>query len=145
MITFRTDVSKLTDESYSTGKYVNIKNEAQCVEFVRQTSGAPHTSLWRKGIQVKGNDHKIPFGTAIAIFNENGRYPQKDEKVPRHAAIYIGQNISNLVVLDQWVSQNKVLARPIWFADYKKPSKDQNNGDLYYVIITGDDKEIENV
>lgn len=43
----------------------------------------------------------IAPGTAIATFDENGRYPSGDVK---HAAIFIGfsEGGSGILVLDQW-------------------------------------------
>ena len=111
--------------------YVNDKGNHECVEFIRQTTGAPSTRCWRPGNKVRGQKD-IPKGTAIATFRD-GRYS-------KHAAIYLGQDDFAIWVLDQWNGKGKVTRRPIGFPTGKEklPVKEQNNGDLYFVIDTKD-------
>jgi len=65
----------------------------KCVPLVQQATGAPHSTQWRPGEQVQGSTN-IPRGTAIAIFDQNGRYIG-------HAAIYLGQDAQGIHVIDQ--------------------------------------------
>jgi hypothetical protein len=106
--------------------YVNAKKNHECVEFVRQVTGAPSTKAWRPGIRIKGS-LGIPEGVAIATF--------KGRDFSTHAAIYLSQDNSGIWVLDQWNSQGKVAKRCIYFPTAKrKITKEQNNGDLYFAI-----------
>lgn len=115
---------------YGKKKYTNAKGNTECVEFVRQTTSAPQTILWKRGASVKDVSlEEIPRGTAIATFDESGKYPA--DHAGRHAAIYLGKNAIGIQVLDQWNSQGEVLPRTIKF---NNPGKRSNNGDTYYVI-----------
>lgn len=111
-------------------KYVNDKGNTECAEFVRQVTGAPKTTGWKKGLQVKGaTPGKILRGTAIATFDASGKYPGDD--LGKHAAIYLGQTAVGIQVLDQWNGQGEVLPRTIRF---NNPGKRSNDGDAFYVI-----------
>jgi RHS repeat-associated protein len=58
---------------------------SECVSLTRYFAPAlPCTGCWRAGPRVIGND--IPRGTAIATFDDNGRYPSDD----RNSALYVG-------------------------------------------------------
>src|SRR5438552_383176 len=93
-----------------------------CVVFVQHCTNAPHTSLWAKGIKVRDN-LLVKKGTAIATFDENGKYP--NELTGNHAAIYISQNAAGIWVYDQWVRQGAVKKRLIRFKGGKgSPSND---------------------
>jgi hypothetical protein len=107
--------------------FVNAKLNHECVEFVRQTTGAPSTPNWRPGVKVRGNA-SVPAGAAIANFN--------GDSYLSHAAIYLDQNEAGIWVLDQWNAQGYVAKRKIRFptGKEKSPVKDSNNGDLYYLI-----------
>ena len=84
--------------------FKNAKGNAECVEFIRQTLNAPHTSLWREGLKIRrlavGEYDPVAHGTAIATFVA-GRYPQEGD-TGKHAAIYLGQDGIGLQVVDQW-------------------------------------------
>jgi hypothetical protein len=100
-----------------------------CVVFVQQCTKAPHTSLWKKGTNVRGN-FSINKGTAIATFDENGKYSNKS--TGNHAAIYISQDGTGIWVYDQWVSQGAVRKRLIRFKGGSgSPS---NDGDAFSII-----------
>jgi RHS repeat-associated protein len=78
----------------------------QCVSLTKYFSGAPCTGCWRKGPPVLGNSNLTP-GTAIATFDDNGRYPQDDPQhperhTPRNSAMYVGQSGTDIWVIDQW-------------------------------------------
>lgn len=104
-----------------------VVGDGQCVAFVKKASGAPQTSLWKEGEKVRGA--AIQTGTAIATFI-NGEYPSHPQG--NHAAIYVDQNDSGLVVWDQWTGQ-PVHKRTVRF---KGPENDDlsNNGDAFSVI-----------
>lgn len=105
-----------------------IVDDGQCVAFVKEASGAPQTSLWKEGEQVRGAN--IPTGTAIATFID-GVYPSHAHG--NHASIYVSQNDEGLVVWDQWVGQ-PVHKRTIHFkGGVGSPS---NDGDAFSVIET---------
>lgn len=111
-------------------KYVNSKGNTECVEFVRQVTGAPHTMLWKRGMGVKdARIGSIPRGTAIATFDDSGKYPVDGQG--KHAAIFLGKSAEGIQVLDQWNAQGQVLPRTIRFYHLGKRS---NNGDTFYVI-----------
>jgi len=96
----------------------------ECVAAVKHFCNAPQTSRWRKGRQVKGRTD-IRAGTAIATFTApNNGYRG-------HAAIYVGQNSTELQVLDQWKTK-KFSPRPIRFNNAENGVS--NDGDQFYVV-----------
>jgi hypothetical protein len=105
-----------------------VVGDGQCVAFVKTASGAPATSAWSKGIQVKGN--ALAKGTAIATFDPNGTYGNHTDG-RSHAAIYISQDGTGLQVWDQWTGQ-PVHQRTILFRG--GAGKPVNDGDDFYVI-----------
>jgi len=93
-----------------TGPYFALQPEAftgrvvgsgECVDFVKIVAGAPQTTAWRKGVEVRGNPHIVP-GTAIATFGPDGTYTNESGN---HAAIYLHQDDRGLWVYDQWQGQ----------------------------------------
>jgi hypothetical protein len=105
--------------------FVNEKLKHECVEFVRQTTGAPSTPNWRPGAQVKGTAG-IPAGAAIANFNGINYLS--------HAAIYLSQDDAGIWVLDQWNAQGHVAKRQIFYPKNGVVRANSDNGDLFYVI-----------
>lgn len=105
-----------------------VVGDGQCVAFVKEASGAPQTSLWKEGEQVRGAN--IDSGTAIATFI-NGSYPSHSHG--NHAAIYVSQNAEGLVVWDQWKGQS-VHQRTIRFKG--GVGDPVNDGDAFSVIET---------
>lgn len=72
-------------------KYTNAKGNTECVEFVRQTTGAPHASIWKRGVRVKDAiQGEILPGTAIATFDDEGKYPT--DPLGKHAAIFLSKD-----------------------------------------------------
>ena len=49
-----------------------VVGDGHCVPFVQAATGAPHTSTWRRGPQVRHS--LMDSGTAIATFDPDGRY-----------------------------------------------------------------------
>lgn len=113
-------------------KYVNKKGNAECVVFVQQVTDAPETERWVRGRLVKSHKNgELTRGTAIATFDDNGKYPT--DELGKHAAIYLTHDNTGITVLDQWRSQGEVKQRLIRF---NRPieAKRSNNGDVFYVI-----------
>jgi len=105
-----------------------VVGDGQCVAFVREATGAPHTSRWFAGQSVRGAD--LPTGTLIATFGTNGRY-ENDTKGRSHAALYLAQSAVGLRVLDQWIGQ-PVHERLIRFR--AGAGAKANDGDQYAVV-----------
>jgi len=113
-------------------KFVNSHGRTECVEFVRQATGAPSTPAWQQGTRIKmAQPGSIKRGTAISTFDSNGRYPT--DGLGRHAAIYLSHSPVGIRVLDQWNGQGEVKERTIFFNKPKGTSR-SNDGDCFYVI-----------
>jgi hypothetical protein len=111
--------------------YRNRQGNTECVEFIRQTTAAPRTDYWKKGKKIADTTPgEIKRGTAIATFDEYGRYP-KDAR-GKHAAIYLRHDARGITVLDQWNAKGKVTERTIRF-DSKSRSR-SNDANSFYVI-----------
>jgi len=109
--------------------HVNAQGNSECVEFIHQTLIAPPTALWKEGTKVTKGDTSILRGTAIATF-VNGIYPQVGIS-GKHAAIYLGQSVTGIEVLDQWRAQVMVKKRTIRWDGGPSLS---NNGSAFSVI-----------
>jgi hypothetical protein len=111
----------------------HLVGNGYCVPLVQEATGAPPTSLWRKGPKVKTN-RKVPEGTAIATFDENGLYP--DKPTGNHAAIFLSVKVDGIDVVDQW--KMKSSARPsrrtLRFRNGNGSAS--NDGDRFWVIVT---------
>jgi len=125
------DAGKTLEESFAGKAYENDKGNTECVEFIRQVLAAPPTGLWREGNKVTQGDRSILPGTAIATF-VGGRYPQTGSS-GKHAAIYLDQDGSGIIVLDQWRTQGSVKKRTIRWKP-ADPSNLSNNGNAFSVI-----------
>lgn len=82
-----------------------LVGNGQCVTFVHAVVTIPPASLWRQGDTVKDNKTMLP-GTIIATFDNKGRYGDRTDG-SSHAAIYLFQTSSGIVVLDQWSGRTK--------------------------------------
>jgi hypothetical protein len=117
-----------------------LVGSGQCVAFVQAATQAGLTKTWKRGVQVRGAN--ITPGTAIATFDENGKYAN-DTHGKSHAAIYLGQDAAGIRVLDQWNHRRKkpdgslvpephpVQERVIFF---QKHVKEVDDGRNYYII-----------
>ena len=103
----------------------------QCVAFVQAASGAPNTSVWKKGKLVKG-EQAIAAGTVIATFSADGKYTNSLDGTS-HAAVYVKQDGNGILVWDQWAGQ-PVHQRWIRFQGGAAGVKPVNNGDFFYVV-----------
>jgi hypothetical protein len=104
-----------------------IVGDGQCVAYVQQACGAPHTSQWKRGALVKGTI--VAQRTAIATFDLHGRYANQVGR--SHAAIFHEQTSTGLLVWDQWVG-HPVSTRPIRFKNGRGEPVD--DGDQFYII-----------
>ena len=107
----------------------------QCAGLAQWYTHVGLAKHWREGLVVKGNNHLIEKGTAIATFVD-GIYP--NESHGNHVALYISQDHSGVKVMDQWSSKINVSSRVMSFlgkdsdGSFKDPS---NNGDALSVIM----------
>lgn len=127
--------TKLENIDYTPNTYL-FKGVTHCAIMVQRTTLAPSTELWVPGVKVKdAPPGSIAPGTAIATFNDYGRYPTTDPP-GRHAAIYVSHDAAGIVVIDQWAGakpktspgQRTIAYRGEALSDW------QNNGDYYYVV-----------
>jgi hypothetical protein len=117
---------------FGKAKYISSDNKSECAEFVRQATGAPHTTAWRKGTKVSdASPGEIVRGTAIATFDEKGKYPV--DNLGKHAAIYLEHNAFRILVLDQWNDQGEVKERPIYF-NRAKGTRRSNDANVFFVV-----------
>ena len=117
---------------FGKAKYINASENTECVEFVRQATDAPATTAWKQGKRIAdAQPGDIARGTAIATFDDKGRYPTDNKG--RHAAIYLEHNAQRILVLDQWNDQGEVKQRPIRF-DRPEGTRRSNDADTFYVI-----------
>lgn len=72
----------------------------ECVAFVQRTAGAPLTRYWSAGPKVSDTPD-LRRGTAIAIFDDTGRYANNTNQTS-HAAIYLSQDQGGIWVVDQF-------------------------------------------
>jgi hypothetical protein len=109
-------------------EYLGEFGDEHCVHFVRESTGAPHTSEWKRGELVKTSS--CVAGTAIATFDPDGSYGNHTDG-RSHAAILLAINNDGLLVMDCWIGQ-EVHERTI---RYKNGGGDPvNDGDMFYVI-----------
>jgi hypothetical protein len=107
----------------------------QCVALVRHYAGAPATLAWKQGKAVLGN-RLLRKGTAIATF-VNGKYGNQQHG--NHAALYMGQALDGILVMDQWKDKRPALVTSRTLRSkgqyknglYIDPS---NNADAFFVI-----------
>lgn len=112
-------------------KWVNAAGRTECVEFVRQATGAPPTGVWKAGVRVRDAlPGTIAYGAAIATFVD-GHYPH--DSLGQHAAIYLRHDAHGIRVLDQWNLQGEVRERTIRF-EAPAGTRRSNDGDAFYVI-----------
>lgn len=118
-------------------KYLSAKGKTECVAFVQGVTSVPKSTHWNRGVKViDARVGAIPKYTAIATFDELGKYPTDHRGM--HAAIYVSHDPQKKIiyVLDQFNSQHRVLPRPIRFKENKDGPdyKRSNDSDTFYVI-----------
>ena len=107
----------------------SVVGTGHCVPWVREATGAPITTQWRRGARVRDNPD-TPRGTAIATFDADGRYGNHTDG-RSHAAVLIAVRENGLAVVDQWVGQ-VVHQRVIQFRNGR--GDPANDGDAFYVV-----------
>ena len=100
-----------------------------CVPLVREATGAPITTQWRRGANVRENPG-LASGTAIATFDPNGRYGNHTDG-RSHAALLLAVNADGLLVCDQWVGQPAHQRTIRYRNGVGDPA---NDGDQFYLI-----------
>lgn len=111
------ELAKGETDQVGTGECVDIIKH-----FVPGLKGKS-TTTWRAGAWVMEAGSSIPRGTAIATFDQDGRYPQHHSG--QHAAIVLRVMPSGIWVVDQWRSKAKITARLIRIP----PPRQQRNPD----------------
>lgn len=81
----------------------HVVGSGQCVDYVRQVTGLPPTSHWRRGDPVCGGDHAL--GTAIATFDARGRYPNTMIGDSHAAILRAAHDDGSITVWDAWLGQ----------------------------------------
>ena len=89
-----THLDRYSGKSYGTG---------HCVALVREATGAPITTQWRRGDPAQGSD--LAHGTAIATFDDSGRYGNHMTGASHAAILLAVHDDGSLLVLDQWLGQ----------------------------------------
>lgn len=79
----------------------------QCVDLIKILAKAPATIAWKEGDMVRGNS-LLATGTAIATFSD-GKYANRSSG--NHAAFYIGQDVTGIWVVDQWLTAKHIQKR----------------------------------
>lgn len=107
----------------------------QCVALVREYADAPPTLAWRQGEAVFGN-RTLKKGTAIATF-VNGKYAKHNHG--NHAALYMGQTLNGVLVMDQWKNKKDQLVTSRAIRSKGKNKKGlfiqaSDNADAFFVI-----------
>ena len=105
-----------------------VVGNGQCVRFVQIAGGLPHTSRWRRGHKVRGNN--VVTGTVIATFSHEGRYENRTDGAS-HAAIFVAELDDGLRVWDQWRG-HPVAQRTISFRGGQ--GRRVNDGDQFCVV-----------
>lgn len=109
----------------------SVVGNGHCVAFVVEVTTLGPSTTWRAGELVRGSG--APAGTAIATFDQNGRYGSHPDG-RSHCAILLAENSDGLLVLDQWRGQ-EVHERTIRFRAGRGDAA--NDGDQFRIIETG--------
>jgi hypothetical protein len=98
----------------------------QCVALVQATSDVGLTSTWTPGDVVQGNTN-LAAGTVIATFGSDGTYTNTVGQ--SHAAIYLGQDSTGIIVEDQWSGQVATQRHINWTT-----TNSYESGSKFYVV-----------
>jgi hypothetical protein len=130
-VPFVIDVDKVVMDN--DGYYSNEWG-TQCLALVQQAplligTSVPRMVDMRRGAKVKDlAPSQISKGTAIATFDENGRYP----KTARHGAIFVSHDANGIVVIDQWVGKGWASQRTLKYLG--SGTRRVDDGDWYWII-----------
>jgi len=96
----RPEALTLADLSGIAARYAGrVVGDGHCVAFVREVCELPPTSHWRRGTHVLSAPP--PPGTAVATFDEAGRYTSRTDG-RSHAAVFVEPLQGGIRVYDQW-------------------------------------------
>ena len=112
-----------------------LRGNRECAALIQHTIPIGLANDWREGIRVRGNEHLIKKGTAIATF-EDGIYPNRPNH--NHVAYYVSQDETGIVVIDQWSELKSVQTRTMGFLGQRPDGSfidPSNNGDALSVIM----------
>ncbi len=126
---------RFISKDFKENEYINESGHTECVIFVQKAAKAPRTAQWIAGLRVKdAKPGDITPGTAIATFNDAGKYPTEG-RGQQHAAIYLSHTSVSIQVLEPYNNAKTVKERDIYF---NKPQRSDrsNNANTYYVIET---------
>lgn len=127
-MSYRVELKKIEKTAY---RYV-IDGVPTCAALVQQTTGAPQTKKWNRGIRIRdAKVGSIKEGTAIATFDDWNCYSSSTNG--RHAAIYVKHDLAGIKVIDQWEAKPTPGERTIFYRNEAVVGW-QNNGDYFYVI-----------
>lgn len=96
----------LASEGFTDPSYAEITSSVGngfCVPLVQQSTSVGNTGIWKAGTAMTSKP-KIPAGTVIATFNEEGRYESKARG--NHAAFFVEYKtqggVDGIVIYDQY-------------------------------------------
>ncbi len=129
-----TPCSGMAGEAAPVGTYAGFigrsTGNGQCVALVQAIHpGLGFTNTWQRGPAVQGNTGLQP-GTVIATFAANGRYTSATDG-SSHSAIYIGQTVEGVQVLDQWRGRPASVRTIPWT---NPGGTAADNGKRYFVV-----------
>lgn len=110
-----------------------VVGNGHCVALVRECSGLPPTSHWRRGDPVRGSS--CAPGTVVATFDPNGRYGNHTDG-RSHTAVLIEELTDGLEVIDQWVGR---AVNPRLIRRKGGAGLPVDDADAYYVVELGED------
>jgi RHS repeat-associated protein len=127
------EIAPLLDPNHKPSSSDVVGPNAECVDLTKKFSGMGDVSAghhWYQGEKV--SDAKdIKPGTAIANFNDKGRFPNKHQW---NSGIYLGPGVNGSIwILDQWPG-NSPRPRELLRDSRRAPA---DNAGAYSVILTG--------
>ena len=113
-----------------------VAGKGECVNLVQEAVPVGLTDYWRAGTKItRTNAPSLTRGTAIAVFDKDGRY--KSIRKKSHAAIFLRYESRNgkdgIVVFDQWQGTG---GRESFYAFEKGNTHDLYPAETYSVIRT---------
>ena len=132
---FQDAEKRFKNNDFKENEYINESGHTECVIFVQKAAKVPRTTQWIAGLRLKdAKPGDITPGTAIATFNDQGKYPTEGSG-RQHAAIYLSHTSVSIHVLEQYNKRKTVKDRYISFNNPQRSDR-SNNANTYYVIET---------
>ena len=124
------EIKALRDPNHKASKSDVVGPNGECVDLTKKFSGMGKddvgTYQWKKGSKI---DKDTKLGTAIANFNDKGRYPSKHGW---NSGIYLGLgDHGSIWILDQWPGYSP---RPRQLYPDSSAARPENAG-AYSVIL----------